>query len=87
MPPDIILHKVLEAYLDEPGIAPHPSTPARLCGSWVQRQGCRFTGISESVEGVLLILPVLYWTLQFRQENLISHVLLISVTLLMNLAT
>lgn len=27
MPPDIILHKVLEASVDEPGIAPHPSVP------------------------------------------------------------
>lgn len=86
MPPDIILHKVLAASLDEPGIAPHPSMPARLCGSWVQCQGCRFTGISESIEGFLLTLPVLYWTLQFQQENLICHAFLISVTLLMDLA-
>lgn len=86
MPPDIILHKVLEASVDEPGIAPHPSVPARLCDSWVQHQGCRFKGISESREGFLLILLVLYWILQFQQENLICYVLLILVTLLMDLA-
>lgn len=55
--------------------------PVCLCGSWVQCHGCRFR-FSESIEGFLLILPVLYRSLQFQQENLICHVLLILVTLL-----
>lgn len=61
--------------------------PVCLCGSWVQCQGCRFRSFSESIEGFLLILPVLCRSLQFQQENLICHILLILVTLLKYLAT
>lgn len=76
---------MLAASLDEPGITPHSSVSAGLCGSWGQHQGCRIMGVSESTEGFWLLLSVLCWTLWFQQNTSICHLLLISVTLFTDL--